>query len=95
MKVNFTFDPGNIAFDVVWQGYYRGINRANVALENIPNIEVDEALQERLLAENKFLRGYFYFNLVRWFGPLPLVTRPLERSEFNQERQPVEAIYAQ
>ncbi len=92
---NFTFDPGNIAFDVVWQGYYRGINRANVALENIPNIEMDNALQERLLAENKFLRAYFYFNLVRWYGPLPVITRPLEREEYGQVRQPEEAVYAQ
>nr|MBX2871357.1 RagB/SusD family nutrient uptake outer membrane protein [Saprospiraceae bacterium] len=91
---DFTFDASNIAPATVWSGYYRGIYRANVALENIPNIEMDEALQSRLLGECKFLRAYFYFNLVRWFGDLPLITKPLEASEFEQERVPAADIYA-
>lgn len=91
---DFTFDASNIAPGTVWSGYYRGIYRANVAIQNIPKIEMNEALKSRLLGECKFLRAYFYFNLVRWFGDLPLITEPLEASEFEQERVPATQIYA-
>lgn len=90
----FTYTPSNIAPQNVWSGYYQGIYRANLALENIPTITMDEELKVRLLAENRFLRAYFYFNLVRWFGELPLITEPLEPSEYEQPRVSAEEIYA-
>ncbi len=92
---NFSFNATNIAPLSVWQGYYRGIHRANVAIERIPQIEMDAALRDRLVGEAKFLRGYFYFNLVRWFGDVPLITRPLPPDEFKQPRATKEQVYAQ
>ncbi|HMO40283.1 MAG TPA: RagB/SusD family nutrient uptake outer membrane protein [Saprospiraceae bacterium] len=92
---NFSFNATNIAPLGVWQGYYRGIHRANVAIERIPQIEMNAALRDRLVGEAKFLRGYFYFNLVRWFGDVPLITRPLPPDEFKQPRAPKEQVYAQ
>ncbi len=93
---DFTFDAGNLAFSTVWRGYYKGIYRANLCIENIPNIEMNEALRDRLVAENKFLRAYFYLNLVRWFGGVPLILQPLEREEYNtQTRATVDQVYAQ
>ncbi len=92
---NFSFNSTNIAPLGVWQGYYRGIHRANVAIERIPQIEMDAALRDRLVGEAKFLRGYFYFNLVRWFGDVPLITKPLPPDEFKQPRTSKEQVYAQ
>jgi len=93
---NFTFDAGNIAFLTVWSGYYRGINRANLAINNIPGIDMDEDLKERLIGENKFLRAYFNFKMVRWFGDIPLITAPLSPGEFySQTRNSSEEVYAQ
>ncbi len=92
---DFTFNANNIAPLSVWQGYYRGIYRANNAIANIPGIDMNPALRERLVAECKMLRGYFYLNLVRWFGEIPLITRPLDPSEYNQSRVPVAAVYDQ
>jgi len=92
---NFTFDAANIAMGSVWRGYFQGIYRANIALENIPNIEMDEALKARLLGECKFLRAYYYFKLVRWFGDLPLITHTLDQAEYSQSRVPAPEIYAQ
>ena len=91
---NFTYDAGNIAPAGVWAGYYQGIYRANLAIQEIPNIEMDEALKARLVAECQFLRAYFYFNLVRWFGDLPLITRPLNPDEYLQARVPAAEVYA-
>lgn len=92
---NFTFNARNIAFDGIWRGYYQGIYRANIAIENIPGIEMDEDLQARLIGECQFLRAYFYFQLVRWFGDLPLITRPLNQDEYVQPRVTVNEIYDQ
>ena len=60
---NFQFDAANIAPKTVWDGYYRAIFRANIAIERIPEIKMNAALQARYIAEAKFLRAYFYFNL--------------------------------
>jgi starch-binding outer membrane protein, SusD/RagB family len=92
---NFTFDAGNIAPKTIWTGYYKAIFRANVAIERIPEVKMDENLKKRLIAESKFLRAYFYFNLVRWFGDLPLVTKPLTQNDFKQTRAKTADVYAQ
>ncbi len=92
---NLVFDPGNLAFSDPWTGYYRGVYRANVAIENIPNVSMDATLRARLVGENKFLRAYFYFFLVRAFGGVPLLTRPLKPSEFFQPRASRDNVYAQ
>ena len=92
---NFLFDAANIAPKTLWDGYYRAIFRANIAIERVPEIKMDVALQNRLIAESKFLRAYFYFNLVRWFGDLPLVTKQLTQDDFKQSRAKTADVYAQ
>jgi hypothetical protein len=93
---SFTFDATNICFSSVWRGYFRVIARANVAIAEIPKIDMDPALRARLIGECKFLRAYAYLLLVQWFGDLPLITQPLTGDEYyTQERQPVSVIYDQ
>ena len=58
-----------------WQYRYKGILRCNVAIDRISNAELeDKELQARLVAEARFLRAYFYFELARNFGGVPLIT---------------------
>lgn len=90
---NLTFDASNISFLGVWSGYYRLIYRANLVIENVPKIEMDEELKVRLVNEARMLRAYGYFNLVRWFGDIPLIDHPLDPDEYTQERVPVSQIY--
>jgi starch-binding outer membrane protein, SusD/RagB family len=52
---------------------YIGVRRTNLALENIPDITMDATLKARYLAESKFMRAWYYFNLVKAFGDVPLV----------------------
>ncbi len=92
---DFTFDASNTAPASVWAGYYRGIYRANLAIVNIPTIDMNAGLRDRLVAENRFLRAYYYFNLVRWFGDVPLILTPLSPDEYEQARVPVAQVYAQ
>lgn len=91
---NLTFDAGSIAFSTVWNGYYLGIFRANTAILNIPQVEGDDAMKARLMAENQFLRAYYYFFLVRAFGGVPLLTEPLEQGDFIRPRATAEEVYA-
>jgi hypothetical protein len=90
---NLNFDPGNLAFIDPWTGYYRGIYRANVAIQGISGANIDQALKARLIGENKFLRAYYYFFLVRGWGGVPLLTEPLEPGEFEQPRATAQAVY--
>ncbi|TKG89242.1 RagB/SusD family nutrient uptake outer membrane protein [Puteibacter caeruleilacunae] len=56
----------------VWQRTYQSINRANDAIKNIPGIDMDDDNKSMLIGEAKFLRALNYFNLVRFFGEVPL-----------------------
>lgn len=83
----------------IWQGSYLGISRANVVLEKVPAISMDTAVKERILGEARFLRGLYYFNLVRLFGDVPLVLAPVS-SDLNPEeiypfRAPANDVYTQ
>src|SRR5688572_3662672 len=57
-----------------WNAMYRAIRGCNVALENLETATFEDAnLKERLKGEAHFLRGFFYHQLVRFYGPVPLV----------------------
>lgn len=95
---DFTYDsrtPEDIR--QTWKGYYQAIFRANVAIEGIPRIpSIKESLKKKWSGEAHFFRAYFYFNLVRWFGAVPLITKPLTQDEFYaQERTNVSRVYDQ
>lgn len=93
---NFLLEPSNSYFSAVYKGYFRAIARANVAIQNIPNVEMDQQKRDRLVGECKFLRAHSYLLLVQWFGDLPLITKTLQVEEYYaQTRQPREVIYAQ
>ncbi|HYW33846.1 MAG TPA: RagB/SusD family nutrient uptake outer membrane protein [Balneolaceae bacterium] len=92
---NFTFNASNPAFIGVWNSVYKGIFRANEAIKNIPKIKnMNPQLRQRLIAENKFLRAYFYFFLVRAFGGVPLVQKPLKPGHFHKKRASIDSTYA-
>ncbi|MBP1669487.1 MAG: RagB/SusD domain protein [Bacteroidetes bacterium] len=57
-----------------WATLYEGIKMANVVIEKVPAIEMDTVLRSRYLGEARFLRGLYYFDLVRAWGGVPKVT---------------------
>lgn len=88
--------PENQFVAQTWQDHYDGINRANTAINRIPEIEMDENLKNRLIGEAKFIRGLLFFNLVRFFGEIPIVTSDTRNlSELNVERSSVQKVYEQ
>jgi len=81
----------------LWSKNYSGINRANLILSKIDKSTVlTPAFKTRAVAETKFLRAYFYFDLVRWFGNVPLILKELTPSElYAQVQVPPAQVYAQ
>ena len=79
-----------------WQIRYIGINRANKLIEGITDNEnISEDVRTRVLAEAKFLRAFYMFELVKVFGRVPIVTKILNPSEFTAPRDTEEACWAQ
>ncbi|WP_158800477.1 RagB/SusD family nutrient uptake outer membrane protein [Pedobacter sp. L105] len=68
-----TYDASNDRVLAIWRQTYVGINRANVAVDKISAMTFDQTTRLRLVREAKFLRALYYFNLVRFFGAVPLV----------------------
>lgn len=71
---NFTFTTTQDGLDRWWASLYQGVRYANVVLENVPSIAMNEQKKQRYLAEASFLRALYYFDLVRAWGEVPLVT---------------------
>ncbi|MCK7556619.1 RagB/SusD family nutrient uptake outer membrane protein [Chitinophaga sedimenti] len=93
---NYTLTPATGPQDELWRRNYSGIFRANVLLEKLPNIPMDESKKKRFIAEAKFLRAYFNFDLVRMFKNVPLFTKPVATSEmYNVLQATPEEVYAQ
>lgn len=78
-----------------WTSYYRGIANANLAIAKIPGIPMNEVAKKKSLGEARFLRALYYFELVRIFGSVPLITEPvgLGSKDLYPEPASVENIY--
>jgi starch-binding outer membrane protein, SusD/RagB family len=81
----------------LWDRNYTGIANANLLLEKIKGVPgLDAATVSRYTAEAQFLRAYYYFDLVREFGNIPLITSPLTSSQiYSQVQTKPDTIYAQ
>ena len=79
-----------------WQYRYKGIMRCNIGIERISEFETqDVEIRDRLVAEARFLRAYFYFELVRNFGGVPLITGFVMPEEVEGiTRASTEEVYA-
>ena len=59
-----------------WQDVYKTINAANVVIEKVPSIQMDELKKNHLVAEAHFIRAMMYFEAVKLFGSVPLLLEP-------------------
>ena len=93
-----TYVPVNDRIKKNWQQHYFGISRANVAIDNISNIDFDTTAKFRLIREAKFVRGLLYFNIVRFWGDAPLILHDPTSTDVNAlkvKRAPKDSVYAQ
>jgi hypothetical protein len=75
-EANFVTKTDNAGVLDLYRGPAPGILQCNIVLQKVPAITMDGALKARILGEAKFLRGLYYFILVRYFGDVPLILAP-------------------
>lgn len=89
----------NLRVYELWQQHYAAIRKANVVLNKIPSITFsNESTKTRILGEAKFLRALFYFNLVRLYGDIPLITEYqnfVSASDYAIAKTPSAQVYDQ
>lgn len=77
--------PSNVAWQsptYEWGRMYLAIRQANVAIDRLPNATfTDKDLKDRLLGEAYFLRAYYYHQLLRYYGGVPLISKPYGLNE--------------
>ncbi len=96
------FDESNVTsintlVNSVWNVSYTAISRANNLLTRLEDSSLGEPANSQFRGEVLFLRAYHYFNLVRLFGDLPVVTDPFRSPDevlsYDMSRQSAETIY--
>lgn len=65
----------------LWKDCYTGIGRTNAFIDYVVTVDMDEAEKKSMVGEAKFLRAFYYFNLVDKFGGVPLI---LESPDANK-----------
>ncbi|MBJ7881902.1 RagB/SusD family nutrient uptake outer membrane protein [Gelidibacter salicanalis] len=70
-----------------WRGSYIGISRCNIVISRIDGASIDASLKNQLKAEAQFVRALIYFNAVRMWGEVPLITKEQTVLETNQQIQ--------
>jgi hypothetical protein len=77
--------PSNVAWQsptYEWGRMYLAIRQANVAISRLPTATfTDQTLKDRLLGEAYFLRAYYYHQLLRYYGGVPLIDKPYGLNE--------------
>ena len=70
-----------------WQRLYSYIRRTNIAITELsnPKFPNEGGIVDRLLGEAKFMRAYYYHDLARYFGGVPIIDRPYELGEETYE----------
>ena len=91
--LNITQYSFEVNYDTWWH-HWRGIFRANQVLAYVPNIQMDEALKNRILGEAKFLRAVYYYHLVTIWGNIPLILEPSKPAD-KPSQVPQEQVWAQ
>lgn len=86
---------GSLGSDVsdYWNYHYAGISQCNVTLSYLSKVAMDENRKKVVEAEAKFLRSFYYFELVQHFGNVPLVLTAINQVKTDFKRAPVKDVY--
>jgi hypothetical protein len=96
MEANIT--PSHGMFAGFWTSSYKGIFRANIALEKIPTIPASNITEEKrsmLMGQALFLRALFYSNLAIYFREVPLILESKTVDEKNVKKNTYPEVSAQ
>ncbi|WP_223608149.1 RagB/SusD family nutrient uptake outer membrane protein [Chryseobacterium sp. OSA05B] len=93
---NYTLNPVIMPASY-WRDYYQGIANANLLLDRIPDANMNDQTRKRFIAEAKVLRSLYYFELLRMFKNIPLITKPVLATDdyYNIPQEDPAKVYAQ
>lgn len=98
---NYTLNSTNVGNNTngpayLWYNYYIGIANANTLMDNIGSAKISDATKTRMIAECKALRAYYYFNLVRIWGNIPLLLHSVGANDiYNVTQSSISDVYKQ
>ncbi|MDB5235048.1 MAG: hypothetical protein JWR44_2041 [Hymenobacter sp.] len=94
---DFTLFSDNPNIQSYWLSTYRAIARCNIILSRAGGVKLTDATRNRYYGEVRFIRALAYFNAVRIWGEVPLVTKELQsiQEAYQFGRRPVTEVYAQ
>jgi starch-binding outer membrane protein, SusD/RagB family len=89
--------PENSAVSAMWASLYEGINDANNIIVKVPGIaNMSESEKNEALAELYFIRALNHFNLLNYFGAVPIkITPTVGVNNLDAGRDPADQVYAQ
>jgi starch-binding outer membrane protein, SusD/RagB family len=92
-----TVNSGNGEISNMWNAYYAALYNINFALEKLEPSTIDATAKATIGGQLKFIRAYYYFHLVQYFGDVVLVTSTLDTPEesFALVRSPEADVYNQ
>ncbi len=94
---NFVVNPTNPQLERTWVSCFSGIQRCNIVISRLPNANVSDDFRTKKRGEALFLRALTYFNMVRIWGGVPLITEEVTNvnDAFHHKRATEEEVYTQ
>lgn len=90
---DFTFDASNAQLGHSYSHKYEIVNRANAVILNVPKINMDKTLQDRILGEAYFLRGFANWRLHVIYGEVVLISdQDVSNNNFNKPKSSIEEV---
>lgn len=93
---DYSITSTNSGAYIFWVDHYTSLYQVNIVLDKIESASLEDSYKKQVVAEMKFLRALYYFNLVQLYGDLPLVTKPIVGEEaYAMKRSPKAEVYTQ
>jgi hypothetical protein len=92
----YNYDPSDTYVVTLWKNLYTGIERANSLLAEMDKADMDKGKLDVARGEALFLRAFYYFTLVQYYGDVPLKLEPsVSVNNVDIARTPSKDVYAQ
>lgn len=92
----FTETPANTILSGSWSSLYKNIYRSNLILQNASEVHMPDSKYNEIIGQASFVRALSYFNLVRLWGNVPLITKSQTVDEArNNKRADIKTVYDQ
>jgi hypothetical protein len=92
----YNYDASDAYVASLWKNLYIGISRANALLAYMDRADMDNSKKLVIRGETLFLRAFYYFTLVQYYGDVPLKLEPSTSvNNVDIARTPSKEVYAQ